>query len=156
MVFVLASSAVFAQQPADTTDANHQFAKLLTSQYGKYHNAGARGDVAAYLKLRTSDIAKKMTVVSSTQLIQYSKADFDPAEYKFLRIEARTKIARAMWEKKTPEAATYQLVMFSLEDGEWKVGNILEGINAGDMAMVPGPTGLEQLLQHRRAQLPEK
>ena len=45
--------------------------------------------------------------------------------------------------------------MFSFEDGEWKIGDILESVNPGAMSKVPGPTGLERLLQHRLAALPD-
>lgn len=143
----------FAQQPANTVDANSPFAELLASQYQKYRKAGAVGDVPAYLKSRSALAAKEMQKVSSAKLKAYAETDFDPAQYKLLRVEARSKSARAIWEKKAKDMVTYQLVMFRLEDGEWKIGEIIESINSGDMSKVPGPTGLEQLLQGRHAVL---
>ena len=147
------SGSAIGQQPTNTTEANNAFTRLLTSQYQKYRDAGAKGDVQTYLKLRTADVAKEMNNVSGSKLQVYAKTDFNPAEYKFVRVESRSKSARALWEKKDKDTQIYQLVMFSLEGGEWKVGDILESINSGDMSKVPGPTGLEQLLQHRRAAL---
>lgn len=152
--FLIALSGIaVGQQPINTAGANDAFTKLLISQYQKYRQAGAKGDVQGYLGIRTADVAKEMNAVSSAKLQIYAKTDFNPAEYKFLRVESSSKSARALWEKKDNDIVIYQLVMFSLEGGEWKIGDILESINSGDMSKVPGPTGLEQLLRHRRAVL---
>ena len=156
LLLVILSSQTSAQVPVSTSDANDPFAKLLTKQYKNFHDAETRGDVGAYLKFSTADIAKDSATLTSASLKQFAKMNFDPADYKFFRVDARATKARAMWEKQLPGKKKHQLVMFSLENGEWKIGQLLEGISIGDMSKVPGPTGMQQLLEHRHAQLPDK
>jgi hypothetical protein len=136
------------------TDPKDPLAKTLSEQYLRYKSAGMRGDVSAYFAIRTHDVATGMAKETSASLMRYAKYDFDLAQYKLVRVDARPKVARAIWERKEGETMTYQAIMYSLENGEWKVGDILESVNTGDMSKVPGPTGLEQLVQHRRTQLP--
>ena len=150
-VLILISASAFGQQPANSTDVNSAFNKLLSAQYQKYRRAGQAGDVAAYLNTRTASVAKEMRDISGAKLKFFASVDFDPASFKFLRVEARPKSARTIWMQKTGEKTTYELVVYSLENGEWKIGNIVEGINIGDMSNVPGPTGLEQVLTSPRA-----
>lgn len=154
VMILLLGAPAFAQSLLTTADVNNPFSKMLISQYQNYRKVGLAGDIPSYLKTRTSEVSKEISgSLTSEKLKRLSKLDFDPAEYRFIRVEARTKSARTLWEKRTEGTTTYQLVKYRLENGEWKIGETLESINIGDMSKVPGPTGLEQLLQHRHGQL---
>lgn len=137
-IFLTLSTGVFAQDPANTADQGHPFVKQLEAQYDRFRKAGQAGDIEGWLKTRTAKFAKQiksMKPPATPEMLKKGSAqDSDLKEFKFVRVDTSKNSARMIYQKSDKDIATWVVIMFHNEDGEWKIGHSTEQICSGDLA----------------------
>ncbi len=144
---------VLAQTPEKTTNPQHPFAKQLETIYLKYLESARRGDVSATLQVMTSEYAQMAKQITPELLKGMSTDDLDPRQSQFIRIDVSKKknMARAIYQKLSPERKDWTAILFKNESGAWKIAKIVRqgrtGSETGD--------GLQELLNDTNSFLQE-
>jgi hypothetical protein len=141
----------FAQAAVNVTDAGNPLVQALEAHYVKLLEAGRRGDVKAYLAMRTAEFAKKMESVTPEQLKQSVARDFDPKAFQFVRADSTGAAARTVYRRAAADRNQFEAVMFRNEGGQWKIGQTLSAAGPGGEAHVA--PGLEFVLKQPHLQL---
>lgn len=121
------------------------------------HSAATRGDVAEYRKLRETSIVDEMEgFIRERKLGTFSdaikKSAIRDAGVKEMKIydctESGDRVRLVLTNDKKPSNRTialYEIVMFTKEDGDWKVGGYGRAIISGNSAK----TRVEDYYSHR-------
>lgn len=152
------AQACFAVDPQNTTSREHPFAKHLEQQYIRLLVAAKSGDVATWLRMRPKQVAKEMQAMTPKELKQDAAAFYiDTKEYEFNGVETTKGVARAVFVKRAPEATHQSAVMFHLEGGDWKIGQMMNVADLGKKRNSPAELKkvLDDLLADPRVQLPK-
>jgi hypothetical protein len=150
--------ACFAVDPQNTTSREHPFAKHLEQQYLRFLAAARSGDVATWLRMRPRETAKEMGAMTSRELKQDAAAFYiDTKEYEFQGVETAKGVARSVYLKRAPEATHQSAVMFHLEGGDWKIGQVMNVADLGKKRNTPEELKKirDDLLSDPRVQLPK-
>ena len=151
LALMLLAGSAFAQSPTYTTNPNDPFVKLLEGQYLRYIDAGTRGDVKAYLKTRSSEMAKRMADVSSESLKRMAPMDLNPIESQFVRLDSSGMVARLIYQQLGTEKSQWDAIVFIKEGGEWRIDRLASVLHVGNKPK--DSDGLKELLEHREAQI---
>jgi hypothetical protein len=146
-----AATNALAQTATNVIDPGHPVVRSLEAQYVKLLDAGRRGDVKAYLALRTEEFARKMEKVTPEQLRKSAAKDFDPKAFKFIRADASGASARVFYCRVGPDRNQWEAVMYRSENGQWKIGQTISAAGPGGEKEVG--SGLELLLAQPFVQL---
>ena len=134
----LVSQPTDAQTPAavSTVDRRHPFVEHAESRYGQYLASESRGDASAYKEVRsrqayqlTMEQLKKLGKAESElgpMLKQVASLRPDVSQFKFVRCDAKTRVARLLYQREGsgPKGPTLEFAAFMIhwEDHAWRIG----------------------------------
>jgi hypothetical protein len=157
LILVLAGVAATAsaQAPANTTDRSQPFVAKLESQFQKLEAAERAGDVETYRLYRASapmkmmeDRAREAKRPFGELLKVMGPLQFDLTKYRFLRCDTTPAAARLAFTRDAPhEQVEFMVILFNLESGSWKVGNM-------GVAVARKGTNFDEAIRDPRFQLP--
>ena len=110
------------RSPAETSElANEALLRELESRYQACIAAAQRGDLDTYLRLRT-ETSRHRPPTLDAQRIRLLAVLLPPlSTLDFVRLDANDRTARALYRWRKGDAAQYSVLVFRVEQGEWKL-----------------------------------
>jgi hypothetical protein len=124
--FLALAAALFAAPSYADGTAKTDAALLheLESRYAQCMQAARRGDVEAYWSLRTA-AARSRPPALDAQRIRLLADLLPPLEtLQFVRLDASERTARTLYRWRKDDVAQFSVVVYRLEQGEWKVDDV--------------------------------
>jgi hypothetical protein len=108
--------------PAAATPASDEaLLRDLESRYEQCMDAARRGDMEAYLRLRT-DASRNRPPALDADRIRLLAGLLPPlSTLEFVRLDANDKTARALYRWRKADVAQYSVLVYRVERGEWKL-----------------------------------
>ncbi len=128
IVFLLALillSGIITTKPEDTSDPDHPFAKHLTSLYTEYLDAAKKGDVLSAVDKMISEYSNISSNITPQTLKSMCDGELDPRESHFIKVDTKDDMARVVYMKDIEYTTNWQVVVFKLESGRWKISRIV-------------------------------
>lgn len=137
-VSLLAFGAM-AETPTAITNPSAPLVKQLEACYAKSIGVARTGDLDAYWRTRTAASKARPPALDSTRLRLL--ADLLPPleSLQFVRLDAAGKTARALYRWRKEDTAQFTVVVYRMEDGEWKLDDftVKRGLNTPDSGPLP-------------------
>ncbi len=132
---LLASLTGLAAAPEAITDPDAPLVKQLELRFASSLAAARNGDVDGYWGHRTAASRSRPPALDSTRLKLL--AELLPAleTLQFVRLDSTGKMARALYRWRKQEAAQYTVIVYRVEQGDWKIDDF--SVRRSGM---PGPT----------------
>ena len=121
LLLALAVAAAAAQDASVVSDRGAPLVRELEARYGQSMQAARRGDLEAYWRLRTAASRTRPPALDSARLRML--ADLLPPleSLIFVRLDTTGKMARALYRWRKEDVAQYSVIVYRMEQGEWKL-----------------------------------
>jgi hypothetical protein len=137
-VSLLAFGAM-AETPSAITNPSAPLVKQLEACYARSIGVARTGDLDAYWRTRTTASKTRPPALDSTRLRLL--ADLLPPlqSLQFVRLDTSGKTARALYRWRKEDSAQFTVVVYRMEDGDWKVDDftVKRGLSTPDSALLP-------------------
>jgi len=137
-VLLLAFGAM-AETPAAITNPSAPLVKQLEACYKRSIGVARTGDLDAYWRTRTAASKSRPPALDSTRLRLL--ADLLPPleSLQFVRLDTAGKTARALYRWRKEDTAQFTVVVYRMEDGDWKVDDftVKRGLSTPDSGLLP-------------------
>ncbi len=137
-----------AQQPGTSvTQANDPLVQDFEALYAQSMQAARKGDLDAYWSTRTAAARKRPPTLDATRL-QLLASLLPPLDtLQFVRLDSSGKVARVLYRWRKNEVEQYSVLVFRVEQGEWKLDDFTVRRSAVNVAgpgaaarMLPAPS----------------
>lgn len=137
LLLAMAGAAAAAQGASIISDRGAPLVRELEARYGQSMQAARRGDLEGYWRLRTAASRTRPPALDSARLRLL--ADLLPPLQSliFVRLDTTDKMARALYRWRKEDVAQYSVIVYRMEQGEWKLDDFSVR-RASVAAAVPG------------------
>ena len=122
---LLAGPAAAKPDPArQIKQQEHALVRSLEAIYAKSMDVARSGDVDAYWHWRTAAARERPPYLTKSRLPLF--AGMLPAleTLQFVRMDTTAQMARSLYKWPREDVARYTVVVYRIEDGEWKIDSI--------------------------------
>jgi hypothetical protein len=127
LLFCLASllaAPALAQPERTVSKADAALLRELEARYNQCMQAARRGDLEGYWRLRTV-ASRGRSPASDTTQIRLLAELLPPLEtLQFTRLDASQRTARVLYRWRNADLAQYSVVVYRVEQGEWKIEDV--------------------------------
>ena len=144
---LVAALTAMAAAPEVITDPSAPLVKKLEMRFASSLAAARNGDADAYWSHRTAASRSRPPALDSVRLKML--ADLLPAldTLQFVRLDATGNVARALYRWRKQDAAQYTVVVYRVEQGDWKIDDF--SVKRSGMSAPPRQTLSEAGLPER-------
>ena len=118
---LLAALTGMAAAPEIITDPSAPLVKKLEMRFASSLAAARNGDQEAYWSHRTVASRSRPPALDSTRLKMLAELLPGLDTLQFVRLDSTGSVARALYRWRKQDAAQYTVVVYRVEQGEWKV-----------------------------------
>jgi hypothetical protein len=105
-------------------NADATLLRELEARYSQCMQAARRGDLEGYWRLRTTASRQRGPASDPTQIRLLAELLPPLDALQFARLDASTKTARVLYRWRNAEVAQYSVVVYRVEQGEWKIEDV--------------------------------
>lgn len=121
MACLLAALTGQAAAPEAITDPQAPLVKQLEDRFASSLAAAREGDADAYWSHRTVAARGRPPALDSMRLKMLAELLPPLDTLQFVRLDANGKVARALYRWRKQDAAQYTVIVYRVEQGEWKI-----------------------------------
>jgi hypothetical protein len=118
---LLAALTGLAATPEAITDPQAPLVKQLETRFAGSLDAAREGDLEAYWSHRTAASRSRPPALDSVRLKLLAELLPPLDTLQFVRLDANGKVARALYRWRKQDAAQYTVIVYRVEQGEWKI-----------------------------------
>jgi len=124
-IALLLVASAWAQTPRQITKQADPLVRGLESLYAKSMDLARAGDLDAYWKLRTA-ASKDRPPRLTRELLPLFAEMLPPLDtLKFVRMDSAGGTARALYRWPREDVARYTVIVYRMEDKEWKIDSVV-------------------------------
>jgi hypothetical protein len=121
---LMLSASAYAESARQIKHQSDALVRSLEALYAKSMEVARSGDLDAYWRWRTASSRERPPRLTRTLLPLF--ADLLPPlpNLRFVRMDITAQIARALYKWPREDMARYTVVVYRIEDGQWKIESI--------------------------------
>lgn len=119
------SAAAWAQTPRQATKPSDPLVRALEALYAKSMDIASTGDLDAYWKLRTVASRDRPPRLTPQLLPLFAQMLPPLSTLRFVRMDNTGGMARALYRWPREDVVRYTVIVYRVEDKEWKIDSVL-------------------------------